>query len=144
MALCRAILDVLNGELGCADGHIIRKLLRAGARNLEDFKGFGVDEDMPNEGPFRGGWFGFEPFRLAFVEQQQDCEQPETPACMEMRNPLLDCLSISGRRNSHNFLVGEPSKALYRASARRLTKRWTDIVGPWLYMRKRGKGEGGE
>ena len=68
-----------DGEPGCADGHIIRKLLRAGARNLEDFKGFGVEEDMPNEGPFRSGWFGWEPFRLAFVERQRTASSARPP-----------------------------------------------------------------
>ena len=49
--------------------------------------------------------FGWQPLRLAFVEQQQDCEQRETPACIEMRDAILDCLSISDK-NALNSLVG--------------------------------------
>ena len=49
--------------------------------------------------------FGWQPLRLAFVEQQQDCEQCETPACIEMRDAILDCLSISDK-NAFNSLVG--------------------------------------
>ena len=136
---CRAILGAVHGEPGCADDRIIRKLLRTGARNM---KGFGVDEDIPNQSPFRGGWFSREPFRQAFVEGQQDCEQRETPACMEMRDAIMDCLSISDQK-ALNILASEPSKALYRACARKFTKRWTDIVKLWAYMQKRGKGAGG-
>ena len=58
IVLCRAILDTVHGEPGCADGHIIRKLLRTGARNTEDYKGLGFDGDMSIKGPFQGRWFG--------------------------------------------------------------------------------------
>ena len=134
--LARAILDAVHGKPGCADGRIIRKLLRTGAKALEDYKSFGVHEDMPNDGPFRGGWFGWESFRLAFVERQQDREQRETPACIEMRDAVLSRLSISDQV-ALDFLVGEPSKALYRASKRRHLKRLTE-------KRDRGKGARGQ
>ena len=133
--LCRAILDAVHGEPGCADGRIIRNLLRTGAKNMKYFKGFGL-YDTPNGGPFRGGWFGWEPFRFAFVERQQDREQRETPTCMEMRDAVLDCLSIPGKMNAHNNLVGEASKGLFQASYRRLIRRWAD-------KREGGQGTGG-
>ena len=44
---------------------------------------------------------------------------------MEMRDAILDCLTISDQ-TALNFLIGEPSKALYRASARRRHKRLAD------------------
>ena len=50
--------------------------------------------------------------------------------------PVRYCMSISDQ-NALNFLVGEPSKALYRASNRRLLKRLAD-------KRDRGKGAGRE
>ena len=40
--VCCAILDAVRGEPGCADGRIIRKMLRAGPRNLGDSKGVRV------------------------------------------------------------------------------------------------------
>ena len=133
LVLCRAILDAVYGEPGCADGRIIRKLLRTGARSVGDFY---VNEDVPRYSPFRGGWFDWEPFRLAFVERQQNREQRETPACMEMRDAILDCLTISDQ-TALNFLIGEPSKALYRASARQRLKRLAD-------QRERGESKEGE
>ena len=128
--LCRAILDAVHGGPGCADGPIIRKLLWTGARTREHFRGFG--NDVPNRGPFWGGWFGWEPFRLAFVEQQQDRDQRETDSCKDMRDSILQCLSISDQ-SALDFLVGEHSKALYRASKQRFLKRLADL-------RERGKG----
>ena len=122
--LCRAIHDAVHGEPGCADGRIIRKLLQTDTRNVEDFNGIGMNV-MPSESTLRGGWFGWEPFRQAFVERQQDCEHRETPACMEMRDAVLGCLSIFEQK-ALNILVGEPSKALFRASTRRRLKRLTD------------------
>ena len=133
--LCRAILDAVHGESGCADGRIMRKLLHTGARNLVNYQGIGVGGDVPNDGPFQGSWFGWRPFRLAFVEQQQDREQRETHACIQMREAVLESLSISDQ-NALDVLVGEPSKALYRASKRRLLRR---LAG----KRERGKGSGG-
>ena len=62
LVLCRAILDAVHGEPGYADGRTICKLLRTGVRNVEGFNGFGANEIMPYGGPFRGGWFGWEPF----------------------------------------------------------------------------------
>ena len=50
LVLCRAILDAVHGEPGCADGRIIRKLLRTGARSVGDFY---VNEDVPRYSPFR-------------------------------------------------------------------------------------------
>ena len=84
--------------------------------------------------PFRGSRFGWEPFRLAFVEQQQDREQRVTRSCMEMRDAVLDNLSISDQ-DALDFLASEPSKALYQASKRRLLKRLAD-------KRERGRGAG--
>lgn len=54
-------------------------MLHIDARDLEDLKGIRVSENMPKGIPFRGDWFGQEPFRLSFVERQLDREQRETP-----------------------------------------------------------------
>ena len=80
--LCRAIIDAVHGELGYANGRIIRMLLRTGGWKRADCTGCGSSGDVPNDGHFRGGRFGWEPFRLAFVEQQQDRDQRETYVCM--------------------------------------------------------------
>ena len=134
--LCRAILDVVHGKPGGADGRIIRTLLRTGARNIDDFKGLGAGDGRLHDSPFRGGWFGWAPFRLAFGERKLLLEQRKTPACMEMRDIVLDCLSISDKM-ALSFLDSEHSKALYRASIRRRLQRLVD-------ERERGKGPGEE
>ena len=120
--LRRAILDAVQGEPGCADGCIIRKLLLTDTRSIENCKGFDFDEDMTIFSPFRGGWVSWESFRLAFVERQQDRENRETPASVAMRDAVLDCLTISDQE-ALDFLGGEASKTLYRASSRRRQKR---------------------
>ena len=123
LVLCRAFLDAVHGEPGCAGSRVIGKLFRAVIRGFHVYK------------PFRGGWFGWKPFRLAFVEREQDREQRETAACMEMRDVILDCLPISDQ-NALNILLDEPSKALYRVSTRRCLMRLAD-------KRERGKVAGG-
>ena len=134
LVLCHAIIDAVRGEPGCADGNIIRKLLRIGVWHRGSCAGCRYRADVPNFSPFRGGCYGWELFRLAFVEQQQDREQRETHACMEMRDAFLDSLSISDQ-DALDFLASEPSKALYRASKQRLHKRLSG-------MRERGRGAG--
>ena len=79
LVLCHAILDAARGGPGCADGRIIRKLLRTDARSMEELKGFGVNDGALNDGPFRGGWFGWEPFRRAFVQRQRTVNSPRPP-----------------------------------------------------------------
>ena len=123
--LRRAILDAVHGEPGCADGCIIRKLLLTDTRSIENYKGFDFDEDKTIFSPFRGGWVSWEASRLAFVERQQDRESRESAASIAMRDAVLDSLSIS-EQEALNYLVGEASKALYRASSRRRQKRLAD------------------
>ena len=72
-----AIIDAVHGEPGCANGRIIRKLLRIDDRHLADLTASCLFKH--NDSPLRGGWFGWEPFRLALVQQQPDREQRETP-----------------------------------------------------------------
>lgn len=55
---------------------------------------------------------------------------------MEMRDVILGFLSIF-EQNAHSFVLGEPSKALYRARTRRLLKRLSE-------KRERGKDAGGQ
>ena len=69
LVLRRAILDAVNDEPGAAEGRIIQTLLQIDAKNLENHKGSGVDEDMTHHNPFRGGWADWESFRFAFVER---------------------------------------------------------------------------
>ena len=83
--LCRAILDAVEGEPGCADGRIIRTLLQTGIRNEQDVKGLGVED-----GPLRGGCFGCEPLRLAFDVQQQNSDKRMAESGFMPARALLD------------------------------------------------------
>ena len=133
LVLCRAIFDAVHGEPGFADGRIIRKLIHAGVRDWAG-SSYNVAQGRMAEGagngvPSEGRGFSWEHFRLAFVERQQDREQRETPACREMREAFLRCMTLSDLTYAPNFLVDEPSKALYRASLRRLLQREIDELG---------------
>ena len=52
------------------------------------------------------------------IQDHTHRDKRETSAGMEMREAILAFLAISDQ-NALNFLIGEPSKALYQASTRR-------------------------
>lgn len=111
--LTRTVFNAIEGGEGCADGHIVSVLIRAGVQD------FGWDSGQV-EGRLGGG-FAWEHFRIAFTERRQDREGHETDACKQVRGAFLRNMQMGDLAQAVK-VMGKESEGVYQKTFERIVE----------------------